>query len=83
MTMSGKPRARLHLSAAQEFRDLHRRLAGALQFNDPDRICTAGDRQAIVEDSAGRAGANRWFDAQDLEPHRCAIQRLPGLGGPR
>src|SRR5690348_10295134 len=75
MTISVKSRSRLQRRAAQKFGCLHRRLAGALQFDDPDRALAAGDRKPIVEHRAGRARAARQLAAQNLDPRSVAAAR--------
>ena len=55
LTLLCEPHRRLQRRAAQKLLRLHRRLAGALQFENPDRAVLAGDRETIVEQFAGRA----------------------------
>src|ERR1700733_4623927 len=73
MTMLCKPHRRLQRRSAQKFRSLHRRLAGTLQFENPDCALATGYRQAIVEQIANRARAIGQLAAQDLDPHRFAL----------
>ena len=56
-TALGEPRAWLQRRAAQKFLRLHRRLAGALQFENSDRAFAAGNPELIVEDLTSRAKA--------------------------
>src|SRR5216684_351118 len=52
---SCEPHRRLQRRAAQKILRLHRRLAGALQLENPDCALLAGNREVIVEQFAGRA----------------------------
>src|SRR5258707_4858174 len=73
MTVSCKPHRRLQRRAAQKILRLHRRLAGALQFEDPQRAFLAGDREVIVEDIARHTRAIDHCATQDLDARRLAF----------
>src|SRR5688572_12624087 len=66
-TQDGAGRKR---AAAQELFRLHRLLAGALQFENAHGAFAAGDGEAIVEHSAGRARALAARGAQELDARR-------------
>ena len=50
----------------QKFLGLHRRLTGALQFEESDRAAFASNGEAVVEQLARRTRAINLFAAQDF-----------------
>ena len=66
-------RARLQRRAAQKILRPHRRLAGALQFEDPQCAFLAGDREVIVEDIAWHTRAVGHCATQDFRAHLLAF----------
>src|SRR6202047_1376188 len=71
---SRKPHPRVQRRTAREFLRLHRLLAGALQFENPNGALLAGDRQAVIEQLARCARSIGDFTAQDLDPRRRAFE---------
>src|ERR1700688_1438670 len=68
--------------SVQELTRCHRLLAGALQFDNPNRALSAGDRESVVEDGARRAFADSLGGAQNLDAS-CTGKFEPGAGNRR
>src|ERR1700681_3137235 len=67
--------ADFHRRAAQKLLRFHRLLAGALQFENPDRALLAGNPEMIVEHIARRTRALRQLAAQDFDACILAFDR--------
>src|SRR6185437_9466664 len=75
MTASREARPGVHRRPAQEFRSLHRRLAGALQLDNADRAVSTGNRELIVEHAARHARSLHQLAAQDFHARHLAAAR--------
>src|SRR5258707_13116310 len=85
MTVLCKPRRRFQRRPAQKILRFHRLLAGALQFENPDRALLAADREMIVEHFASGTRSPGHRAAQDFYTHFLALDRhlAPRAGKPR
>src|SRR3984893_13465409 len=73
LTMLREPRTSLQRRAAQKVLGLHRRLAGALQFENPQCTLLAGNREVVVEHVTRCTGPIDHLTAQDLDPYLLAF----------
>src|SRR6185312_16801402 len=71
--MSRQPRAGRDRRTPQEFLRRHRRLAGALQFENPYRAIPAADAEAIVQQFARSPRTIGSFAAQNLDARRLLV----------